>query len=227
MNDILIELKNITKFYKENNGKRTILDKVNLSIIKGKWTMILGKSGSGKSSLLNLLTGLDIANEGTLSFSKEYQKKSWDYRRRHNIGIVFQSFNLLNDFTVLENIVLPAYFTKKSKKDIHNRAIKFLKKFALEDNINQKPNTLSGGEQQRVAIARALINDPDIIFADEPTGNLDPKSSEIIMQIFTELREQGKTIIMVTHEEKLLSYSDSSIYIKEGKIAELNKENLS
>ena len=221
MSHTLIELKNITKFYKIKNEKKMILDKINFSFIKGEWTMILGKSGSGKSSLLNLLTGLDTANEGSLTFAKEYQKKSWDYLRRHNIGIVFQSFNLLNDFTVLENIMLPAYFTKRSKKDIYQTALNYLKKFDLENNLNQKPNTLSGGEQQRVAIARALINNPDIIFADEPTGNLDKKNSNTIMQIFAELKKQGKTIIMVTHEENLLQYSDNYLYIKKGKIVEL------
>ena len=217
----ILSLEDITKYYSYDQKKNYVLKDVSIDFNQNSWYIITGESGCGKSSLLNVISGLDKVQKGTVKF--HCQKNSWDFIRSYVIGIVFQSFNLLNEFTVLENVMLPKLFQKGSKKSIKMRAMDYLEKFGLQNNIKQKPNTLSGGEQQRVAIARSLINNPQIIIADEPTGNLDRNNTQIIMDIFQELiTKENKTIIMVSHDPSLFSYANEIITIKD---ASLHRQN--
>ena len=215
----IISLQNIEKSYKSHKTQKMILKDISLDFKENTWTIITGESGCGKSTLLNIIGGLDKAQKGKVLFNEKFKNLSWSYIRSHIIGIVFQSFNLLNEFSVLENVMLPALFQNKKKKEIKNQAIEYLKKFNLYQNLKQKPNTLSGGEQQRVAIARSLINNPQVIIADEPTGNLDKANTQIIMQIFQELiKIHKKTIIMVSHDPELFPLADRIIKIENSHI---------
>ena len=210
----IIEIKNLTKKY----DNAFALKNVSLKIKKGEFIMIVGKSGSGKSTLLHILSGIDEPTKGSALINGtnifELNNKDLAFFRRENIGLVFQSYNLLPALTVKENILLPTYITGRNSdklKDIVNI-------LSLEDKLDSMPNELSGGGKQRVAIARALINDPKIILADEPTGNLDSKSSIEIMEYLKKCNKQGKTIIMVTHDNELLKYATRIIRIVDGKI---------
>jgi len=217
----IIETKELVKIYGQNSLQIKALDNVNLSINKGEFVAIMGPSGCGKSTLLYILGCLDKPNSGTYyldgkEVSKKTSSKTLARIRGNKIGFIFQTFNLLPRTSALNNVILPAIYSgiKNRKK----RAIELLSRVGLEKRIHHKPNQLSGGEQQRVAIARSLMNNPEIILADEPTGNLDSKSGAEIMKLLHELNQEGKTIIAVTHDENIAKQTQRIIRMKDGKI---------
>lgn len=221
----IVELKNINKFYKVGKEKAHILKSINLNIEKGEFVMIMGKSGSGKTTLLNILGFLDKFDEGEYIFNnKDVTRLNESERsnfRNLNIGFIFQQFNLINTLNIYQNVELPMIYNNKySKQEKKEQIENNLSIVGLLDKIKQKPVQLSGGQQQRVAIARALVNDPEIIFADEPTGSLDSDTGIEIMELLKELNKQGKTIIMVTHDEDLTKYASKVIKLKDGLIME-------
>ena len=221
----IVELKNINKFYKVGKAKAHILKSINLNIKKGEFVMIMGKSGSGKTTLLNILGFLDKFDEGEYIFNNQDVTRLNESERSNfrnlNIGFIFQQFNLINTLNIYQNVELPMIYNNKySKQEKKEQIENNLSIVGLLDKIKQKPVQLSGGQQQRVAIARALINDPEIIFADEPTGSLDSDTGIEIMELLKELNKQGKTIIMVTHDEDLTKYASKVIKLKDGLIME-------
>ena len=221
----IVELKNINKFYKVGKEKAHILKSINLNIKKGEFVMIMGKSGSGKTTLLNILGFLDKFDEGEYIFNNQDVTRLNESERSNfrnlNIGFIFQQFNLINTLNIYQNVELPMIYNNKySKQEKKEQIENNLSIVGLLDKMNQKPLQLSGGQQQRVAIARALVNDPEIIFADEPTGSLDSDTGIEIMELLKELNKQGKTIIMVTHDEDLTKYASKVIKLKDGLIME-------
>ncbi|MCM8539690.1 MAG: ABC transporter ATP-binding protein [Lentisphaeraceae bacterium] len=219
----ILEVKNVSKTYKTEHGPLKVLDDVSFAVLKQSWTMLIGASGSGKTTLLQLLGILDRPDTGSILFNgKDYAKASssaCSKMRQSGVGFVFQSFNLLTELSALENIMLPGLFSGSSKKAVKNKAMELLELVNLTDRSTHKPNELSGGEQQRIAIARALINDPQIILADEPTGNLDPNTSEVIINLFKMLNEEhGKTIVMVTHDHDLKPNATKVLQLEKGRI---------
>ncbi|NQZ88802.1 MAG: ABC transporter ATP-binding protein [Colwellia sp.] len=218
-----ISLTALSKSYQINKTLFHAVDRVNLTIKKGDFVSIIGKSGSGKSTLLNLMSGIDQPTSGQVIVNdvdiSQMESSLLDAWRGHNIGLVFQFFQLIPTLTVLENILLAMDFCKViPAKDRVNRARSLLDKVGIIDKADQFPSILSGGEKQRVAIARALANDPPIILADEPTGNLDSVTAKAIFDLFTELNAQGKTIILVSHDSDCHKYSNQTIDISDGKI---------
>ncbi|MBU3978469.1 ABC transporter ATP-binding protein [Patescibacteria group bacterium] len=220
--DPVIQLTGVIKDYGSEEFATTALHGINLTVYKGDFIAITGPSGSGKSTLLNIIGLLDTATSGTyLLNEKDVTKINEDqqaYIRNREIGFVFQSFNLLKRVNVLENVILPSIYTGTNKTEREKRAKELLIKVGLEDHIYKKPNQLSGGQQQRVAIARALMNEPSLILADEPTGNLDTASGNEIMTIVKDLNRQGKTIIMITHENDIAKQAKKLVQIKDGKV---------
>ena len=218
----MIEVKNVTKIYKM--GKETVvaLNNVSLNIDKGEFIAIVGPSGSGKSTIMHIIGGLDSPTEGHVYFDNKdiskYKDKEKAKFRNSEIGFVFQAFNLENTQTALENVMMPLIFSGSSKKNRKSKAGKALELVELGHLKNHKPNEMSGGQRQRVSIARALVNDPKIIFADEPTGNLDSKTGENIMSLFKDLNNQGYTIIMVTHNMEEAEKAKRVVRIKDGNI---------
>lgn len=212
----MIDAKNINVKF----GKRQILKDLNLKVKKGEYISIMGKSGAGKSTLLNVISTLEKKYSGNVFYEnkdiKDYNDFEISNLRNKKIGFIFQNFNLLEDFTVIENIMLPARLTKIDEIELKEKALGLINKFELDLTKNQYPNELSGGEKQRVAIARALINKPEIIFADEPTGNLDSKMSIEISNILSKLNQEGQTIVMVTHNEELAKSSNKIFELKDG-----------
>lgn len=219
----VIELKTLTKRYGLGDAAFNALDGVNLKIEKGEFIAIMGPSGCGKTTLLNVLGLLDSADDGDyLLDGKAVERLSGATHARirsSQIGIVFQSFNLINRLTVLENVALPLTYKGLPRTKRLERASEVLKQFHLQEREYYMPWQLSGGQMQRVAIARALVNEPSIILADEPTGNLDSRSSHVIMEELSELHKKGNTIIMVTHNPNLTSYASRVINMLDGKIA--------
>ena len=219
----MIQLKNVSKVYKKQAQESVYaLNSVNLEIRKGEFVAIVGASGSGKSTMMNILGLLDKPTEGTYYLeNKEVNQLSDDELaelRNKKIGFVFQSFHLLPKTSAVENVELPLIYSDKN--NIRSLALEALKKVGLEDRTTHKPSELSGGQQQRVAIARALVTEPEIIFADEPTGNLDSKSSEEVMELFKKLHEEGKTLVLITHDAEIAAVAKRVITIKDGKIIE-------
>lgn len=218
----LIELKNITKSYPLGETQLQILKGITLHIGLGEFVAIMGPSGSGKSTLMNILGCLDKPTSGSyLLDGKRVDGLSSDELaqiRNQKIGFVFQGFNLLSRTTALENVELPMVYSGIGAAERRERAQKALEKVGLRERMDHQPNQLSGGQQQRVAIARAIVNEAPIIFADEPTGNLDTKMSIEIMNLFTELNKGGRTIILVTHEEDIARYAKRIIKIVDGEI---------
>jgi len=216
----LIEAKNISKRY-NSAGTLTVLNNVDLSVEKGEMISIIGASGAGKSTLLHILGTLEKADSGTLMIDSEDVFKLKDNKlaqfRNQKIGFVFQFHHLLPEFTALENICIPAYIGKKSVADSEKKARELLALLGLEHRANHKPAELSGGEQQRVAVARALINNPLVVMADEPSGNLDAKNSDELHALFVQLqKELGQTFIIVTHNNDLAALADRKLIMKDG-----------
>lgn len=219
----LIELHNIKKSYKLDGFDLRILKGINLSIEKGEFVAIMGPSGSGKSTLMNILGCLDTPSSGNYILDgQNIEKLTPDelaHIRNQKIGFVFQGFNLLPRTTAVENVELPMVYASVKEEVRKSKAKEALEKVGLKSRMYHLPNQLSGGQQQRVAIARAIVNEAPLIFADEPTGNLDTKMSVEIMRLFTELnKEMGRTIILVTHEEDIAAYADRIIKIVDGEI---------
>ena len=219
----MIQLTKLTKQYGFGDATYTALDEVTLKIEKGEFIAIMGPSGCGKTTLLNVIGLLDRANEGDYLLDgksvKRLSAKQQARVRSNQIGIVFQSFNLITRMTVLENVALPLTYKGVGRTKRLMRASEVLKTFHLSEREYYMPWQLSGGQMQRVAIARALVNEPSIILADEPTGNLDSRSSHVIMEELSELHKKGNTIIMVTHNPNLTSYASRVINMLDGKIA--------
>lgn len=219
----MIQLKNVSKIYNKN-GQQTVLalDKVNLTITNGEYVAIIGASGSGKSTIMNILGLLDRPTEGTYYLENKEVNGMTDNQlseiRNKKIGFVFQAFNLLPKTSAIENVELPLIYS--DRKETRSLAIEALKKVGLGDRLAHKTHELSGGQQQRVAIARALVNEPEIIFADEPTGNLDSKSGSEVIQLFKQLNEEGKTIVLITHDNEIAQNAKRVIRIVDGKIVE-------
>ena len=218
----LIELTEVTKRYRVGEQEIRALDGINLTIEQGEYAAIIGPSGSGKSTLMHLLGCLDIPTTGKVVIDGVDVSRASDGRlaemRNEKIGFVFQSFNLLGKFTVLENVELPMIYSGVSKKERRNRAIAAVERVGLMDRAKNTPLQLSGGQMQRVAIARALVNDPKIVFADEPTGNLDSNTGASILQLFRELSQQGRTIVLVTHDNDIAAHTPRRIEMRDGKI---------
>ena len=219
----MIHLKNISKIYnKQGHEKVFALNEVSLEIKKGEFVAIVGSSGSGKSTMMNILGLLDKPSSGNYYLENQsvesFSDKQLAEIRNQKIGFVFQAFHLLPRTTAIENVELPLiYSTLNNSRQLANES---LKKVGLSDRANHKPNELSGGQQQRVAIARALVTNPDIILADEPTGNLDSQSGADVMNLFVELHAQGKTIILITHDSEIAAMAKRVINIKDGRIVE-------
>lgn len=215
----MITGKNIYKRY----GTVEVLKGVNIDVQQGEVVSIVGPSGSGKSTLLHILGTLDKADMGDInmngtSIGTLSTKKLSAFRNKH-IGFVFQFHHLLPEFTAIENVCIPGWLAGRKKNEVKGKAEKLLKMLKLDQRIDNKPNELSGGEQQRVAVARALINSPDIVFADEPTGNLDSANAKELHQLFFDLRKQfNQTFLIVTHNEELATLSDRVLHMKDGKI---------
>ena len=215
----IVEIKNLVKTYE--NGLIKALDGIDLDINKGEFVSIIGPSGSGKSTLLNMLGALDIADGGEIRVSDYDLRKNKNLHkfRSEKLGFIFQLHNLIPNISVVENVEIPMYSQKMKSKDMREKALKLLDNVGLKDKANFKPTKLSGGERQRVAIARALVNDPSIILADEPTGSLDSKTSEIILELLIKLhKEKNVTLIMVTHDMNVAKLADRIIEVLDGKI---------
>jgi lipoprotein-releasing system ATP-binding protein len=215
----MITGKNIYKRY----GTVEVLKGVDLAVGKGEVVSIVGPSGSGKSTLLHILGTLDKADMGTVSMNDSVinllKGKALAAFRNNNIGFVFQFHHLLPEFNALENVCIPGWLAGRKKNEVKEKAIELLKILGLSHRMENKPNEMSGGEQQRVAVARALINNPDIVFADEPTGNLDSANAKELHQLFFDLRNKlNQTFLIVTHNEELAKLSDRVLYMKDGKI---------
>ena len=216
-----IEVVDIHKTFHLGKHQVPVLQGASMSVDKGEWVALLGASGSGKTTLLDIIGTISRPDSGKLCIDGEDMKQYFGERlvafRREKIGFVFQSFHLLPELSILENTMLPGLFTKKSKKELVARAEMLLEKVGLKERLMHRPNELSGGEQQRTAIARALINDPDLLLADEPTGNLDSRTGQTILSLFHTIHaEEKKTIIMVTHDETVAGAADRKVILKDG-----------
>ena len=226
MNKILLETVKLKKTYDHKNGTIDLFDNVNIKIKRGDLVALVGPSGSGKSSFLHLLALLDDPTKGKILLknkdTKNFSDEEKDQARRKNISIIFQDNNLLTDFTVLENVIMPLIIKGEKTNASVEKAKKLLKDVKILNRINHFPNELSGGEQQRVAIARALISETDLILADEPTGNLDYKTSEDIFSYFLKLKKLNKTIIFATHNRELANKADYKLSISKGNIKRAN-----
>ncbi len=216
----IIEIKGLKKSY--DNGRITALNGMDLVVKKGEFISIMGPSGSGKSTLLNMIGALDKADEGTIEVAGIDLKKAKNLNefRSKEIGFVFQMHNLIPNLNVIENVEIPMFETSASSGEMRERALELLKSVNLEDKINQKPTKLSGGERQRVAIARALVNHPSIILADEPTGALDSKTGEVILNLLKDLHtKENVTLVMVTHEPYVGNMAERIVTVLDGKMS--------
>ena len=226
MNKILLEAIKIKKNYKHINGNITLFNNLNLKIKHGDLIALVGPSGSGKSSLLHLFALLDAPNSGKILINNKetnsLTENQKDELRRKNISIIFQENNLLTDFTALENVMMPLLIKGENKKNILIKAKKILNDVKILNRAHHFPSELSGGEQQRVAIARALIAETDLILADEPTGNLDFKTSKEIFSLFLKLKKLKKTIVFATHNRELANRADYKLFISKGDIKRVN-----
>lgn len=227
--DEIIKLQEVAKYYEMGGSIVKALDGLSITIEKGDFVAIMGPSGSGKSTAMNLVGSLDVPTRGKIELDKRDISRLTESEvaqlRGKKIGFIFQSFNLIPNLTAKENIMLPMLFQGKSREERERRADELLKMTELEDRGDHYPNQLSGGQQQRVAIARSLANDPEVILADEPTGNLDSKTGEKVMGFLNDLNDKGKTIVMVTHDpEKAQSHARTIYWIRDGKLEKTTKK---
>ncbi len=224
-NDIIVRIASLEKTFKTSSETLTILKNLDMNVRRGTKCVIVGKSGSGKSTLLNIIGGLDTASSGTVEIDGKLisslgEEELTDYRQKF-LGLIFQFHYLLKDFTALENIFLPSYMAGVSKKLAMEKAKALLNDVGLSDRANHLPSALSGGERQRVAVARSLINDPELILADEPTGNLDPANAAVIGDLLFSMADKyKKTLILVTHDMNLASKGDLKLFLKNGALSE-------
>jgi putative ABC transport system ATP-binding protein len=217
----LISLKDVSKVYEADGEPLRAIDGIDLSISDGEFVAILGPSGSGKSTLLQILGLLDPLTSGTYQFCGEDTRGMSDDQlallRNSRMGFVFQSFHLLARTTVLENVMLPFAYAQVPKKEWEPRARAMIERVGLSHRLTHEPSKLSGGERQRVAIARALVLEPQVIFADEPTGNLDTKSGQSVMDVISSLHREGRTIVLITHDRTLAKHANRAVLIQDGK----------
>lgn len=219
----IIQLEGVAKYYEMGDNVVKALDGIHVDIEKGDFVAIMGPSGSGKSTAMNLVGSLDLATKGNIYLEgmdiEHLDESDLAQLRGKKIGFIFQQFNLIPNLTAKENVMLPMLFQDTDEEEREKRAEELLKLVQLGDRMEHYPNQLSGGQQQRVAIARALANDPEVILADEPTGNLDTKTGELVMKFLNELNDKGKTIIMVTHSPELAHEHSRTIYsVRDGRI---------
>lgn len=219
----MITLQKLSRTYQVGGHIIRALDEVDLHIGAGEFVAVMGRSGSGKSTLLNMLGCLDRPDAGSYYLDKQEVSVMGDdelsYIRNRYMGFIFQSFHLLPRLTALDNVLLPRYYHQQGLRDVdRERALQLLERVDLGSRVDHKPNELSGGQRQRVAIARALINQPRVVLADEPTGNLDSKTSDAIMGLLQELNQDGQTIVMVTHEADIANFSTRQIFMQDGRI---------
>ncbi|MBN2723755.1 MAG: ABC transporter ATP-binding protein [Deltaproteobacteria bacterium] len=227
----MITIKDVNKFYGSGNAKQQVLHDINLKIFEGEFISIVGTSGSGKTTLLNIIGGLDRRYEGSCTVDgksvEKLNEKKLSRLRNETLGFVFQNFNLMEHLTAWENVALSSHFTGtniESGKEFE-RASEVLARVGLKDKILSQPANLSGGQKQRVAIARALFNKPRILLCDEPTGNLDSKTGEDVIQLFRDLNRQDKiTLLVITHEDRVSKATDRSVHIEDGKIISVNSK---
>ena len=222
----VIQVKNLYKIYRVGRNKVRALNGVDLEIYRGEFCSIVGTSGSGKSTMLNMLAGLEKPTKGEVIISGEHLERMNENQlvkfRREHVGFIFQSFNLLGTMNAKENVALPLTFRGVSKKVREAKAVKMLKLVGLPKHMKHRPNEMSGGQQQRVGVARALVLDPEIIFADEPTGNLDSNTSAEVMRLMRKVvQEQNQTMVMVTHDNHLAGFADRIFHIIDGKIVKV------
>lgn len=222
LRDQMLELKNIEKVFSNGDEKVKAVDGVSLTVERNEFVAFMGTSGSGKSTLMNILGCLDAPTGGEYLLDGQDVAKMSDEHlskiRNEHIGFIFQTFHLLPKLDAIGNVKLPLRFADIEEDEANLRAIELLKLVGLEHRMNHKPNEMSGGQRQRVAIARALVNKPTVILADEPTGNLDSKTSYEIMQLLTQLHQQGQTIVMVTHEDDIAQYAQRVVRMRDGKV---------
>ncbi len=228
----VIECKNLTRHYQVGSQTVKALREISLTIKRGEYIAIMGPSGSGKSTLMNLIGCLDTPTSGEYILNNQIVSAMTDDRlaqiRNTEIGFIFQTFNLLPRYSAKENVMLPMVYAGIDRKTREKRALQALSEVDLSDRVEHKPNELSGGQRQRVAVARALVNKPSIILADEPTGNLDSKTSVDIMQLFSEIHKKGNTVIVVTHEEDIAQHAHRIIRLRDGLIeSDLKRDELS
>lgn len=219
-----IETRNIDKIYQNGGEDLKVLDNINLKVYEGSFIAILGPSGSGKSTLMNILGCLDVPSSGEYYLDGINVLNANDNElaqiRNQNIGFVFQQFNLLPKMNAIQNVMLPLLYRGISEAECSQKAVDALNRLGLGDRLRHRPQQLSGGQQQRVAIARAIITNPNLVLADEPTGNLDSKSSQEVMKIFHELNRKGHTIVVITHDQEVAEEIGEIIYIRDGKLYE-------
>ncbi len=220
----ILQMKHIWKKYRVGNVEQTVLKDIDFEISEGEFVSILGPSGSGKTTLMNIIGCLDVASEGEYVLSGRnvslLNEAELAHVRNKQIGFVFQSFHLLPRVNVIENVELPLIYAKVSRSDRTDRAKSILVRLGLEEKIYNYPNQLSGGQQQRVAIARAMVADPDVLLADEPTGSLDQKTGREIIDIFSKLNLEGKTIVMITHDHDIARSAGRTVEILDGRLVE-------
>lgn len=226
----MIKITNLQKYYRTEEVETVALNNVNIHVKEGEFVAVMGPSGCGKSTLLNIVGLLDDLDEGSYLFNNievaKFKEGKRSDLRKHNIGFVFQSFNLIDELTVFENVELPLVYTNVPAAERKRRVEEVLEKVQIMHRRNHFPQQLSGGQQQRVAVARAVVNNPKLILADEPTGNLDSSNGNEVMQLLTELNEAGTTIVMVTHSEHDAKFSDRVIRMLDGQVI-METENVS
>jgi len=223
MKESIIKIQDVWKKYEMDSAEPLVVLKgINLNIQTGEFIAVTGPSGSGKSTMAHIIGALDKPSWGEVYLKNKsiakMSESSLAFLRGKTVGFIFQQFNLLPTLTALENVMLPMEMINKSESYAKERAQTLLESLGLGDRLNHKPNQLSGGQQQRVAIARALANDPEVILADEPTGNLDTKSGQFVMDFLEKMNEQGKTIVLITHEMELVKYASRIIQLRDGRI---------
>ncbi len=233
MSEDIIKLRKLKKIYRMGDEKIAAINNISLNLERGTVTCLLGKSGSGKSTLLNLISGLEKPTKGEIIIHGHHIERMNETQlakfRQKYIGFVFQSYNLLSNLTALENVTLPLIFKRVSVKERNKKAMDMLKAVGLAERAHHKPSQLSGGQQQRVSIARAFVNNPEIVFADEPTGNLDTKTTYQMMDLMMSIAEKNKqTLVIVTHDTEISAYAQTIVHILDGKIEKIehNENNI-